>query len=406
MVRNHQNCPLIVSRKLVKDADKYAAKSQVTFPFMSLPVELRDIVWQFAAQRRRLVGAELHSNRRIWTAIFGSIPPHCSWNTPPAIAHVCYHSRFVAFKYGQIFGTFRGYPPYFRDKIDACLYGYDGLNHQLWRNSNDVLLFKYMDQLLFTNEYMGRYCKYNEEALIACNIFTGYWEQQILDFLRALQKHPFADGKAVKIVNLYIPGTSISRTHWSKTRSLTTSPELLDKLFAYDDVKIIDLRDHAAVVAMGKYFPYTQPWRPSPVDNARRLWCTVSEKGTQSVFEALSAMLRREWLNDKLKQLDSRTQYLLRSYAELHSTKLMDTRWAKKLLKDMPELRPVFVIAKDDSWDWRKIKKKEFARSKSTIRARLGGMKQRCVEEAQEFWTTLPEKMRLSGVHGVPQFIL
>lgn len=205
---------------------------------------------------------------------------------------------------------------------------------------------------------------------------------------------------------MFIPGTSISRTHWAKTRSLTTSPELLDKLFEYDDVKIIDLRDHAAVVAMGKYFPYTQPWRPSPVDNARRLWCTVSEKGKQSVFEALSAMLRREWLNDKLKQLDSRTQYLLRSYAELHSTKLMDTRWAKKLLKDMPEVRPVFVIAKDDSWDWRKIKRKEFARSKSTIRARLGGMKQRCVEEAQEFWTTLHEKMRLSGVHGVPQFIL
>ncbi|ETS78920.1 hypothetical protein PFICI_08773 [Pestalotiopsis fici W106-1] len=369
----HQNCPIFVPKKKIKKNVGHERESQVSFPFMKLPAELRDTIWHFAAQRGRLVGAKFCKSK----GLFGLGTMHRSWNTPPAIAHVCYHSRFVALRYGGMIRTLHGEPVPFYDPGTSSPRPDPYSGTSLWLNRDDILFVNGTKRYFFHDqdlaETLNCYCQ-TEEVLLAYNIMDSCWEDCVTNFFSVLARSSKLHKTHVKVVNLFIP---IDCLHWLIQRELTRSPELVDELFRDNDVRLIDLRNEAAMAAMNKHTPLTN----SLVDYARKQWFKASKTGNGTKYEALVTSLRTQWLNIKWYQMEEEVRSRMNGWNGINClTGHVDSDWLTKTITEMPEIRPVFVIAKDDSWDWRRsVEKSKKDKKRKMTQARLNMTKAKCL---------------------------
>lgn len=189
IIPGHTNCPILSRRKSRHER----AKTETFFQFQRLPTEIRLMVWEIEARRRRLVGHNFCARD-----LLSLSTPHRTWNGPPTIAHVCRESRHVALQHGHIHTIpYRGLVRtnyrrmWFGNRDIALVQMWPALSTRLRSEARVVLLY-HLPQL---HDMVKYWCI--EELLIPCDIHRGYWEEALYRVFQTLA----LTKNTIKVVN-------------------------------------------------------------------------------------------------------------------------------------------------------------------------------------------------------------
>ncbi|KAK9414583.1 putative 2EXR domain-containing protein [Seiridium unicorne] len=196
-----------------------------------------------------------------------------------------------------------------------------------WFGLRDIVLWPHI--LEKHSDLLDILCEHVRKLLflISCNVEIT---RSLCRVIARLAK----SNSSVQVIDLLIPQSHGKSYNWWGDPNLITSPEMIDRLFFEDDVRVVDLRCRKAVRYMDQFFKgFSKLW---DLLVARWLWVKwwrkhLREGNNLNWTPNLEALV-------KLEQWD------------------LKSNWARKTLAEMPIIRPVFVLAKDASWDWRNQK--------------------------------------------------
>lgn len=189
IIPGHTNCPILSRRK----SRHKRAQTETFFQFQRLPAEIRVMVWEIEARRRRLVGHNFCARDLLFLST-----PHRTWNGPPAIAHVCRESRHVALQHGHIHTIpYRGL---MRTNYRRMWFGHrDIALVQMWPALSTRVRSEVRFMMLYNLPQLHDMVKYwyIEELLIPCDIHRGYWEEAVYRVFQTLA----LTKNTIKVVN-------------------------------------------------------------------------------------------------------------------------------------------------------------------------------------------------------------